>query len=152
MSDYPSEAITQLTQIIESNLPDIALIGSSLGGFYATFLAQKYHLKAVLVNPAVNPHILLNDLLGKTTNYYTGREYELTTEHIEQLKQLLVDKVSEPELFMVLLQSGDEVLDYRLAEQKYADTELIIEQGGDHSFEGFENHCESIVRFCTRDS
>ncbi len=53
---------------------------------------------------------------------------------------------------MVLLQSGDEVLDYRLAEQKYADTELIIDQGGDHSFEGFENHCESIVQFCTRDS
>ncbi len=152
LSDYPSEAIARLTHIIESKVSNIALIGSSLGGFYATFLAQKYHLKAVLVNTAVNPHILLNDFLGKTTNYYTGREYELTTEHIEQLKQLLVDKVSEPELFMVLLQSGDEVLDYRLAEQKYADTELIIEQGGDHSFEGFENHCESIVRFCTRDS
>ena len=152
LSDYPSAAISRLTQIIESRLPDdIALIGSSLGGFYATFLAQKYHLKAVLVNPAVNPHILLKDFLGKTSNYYTGREYELTIEHIEQLQQLLVDKISEPQRFMVLLQSGDEVLDYRLAQQEYADTELIIEQGGDHSFKGFENHCGSIVRFCTRE-
>lgn len=150
LSDYPLEAIIQLSNIIENNLQDLALVGSSLGGFYATFLSQKYHLKTVLINPAVNPHILLTDLLGKNTNYHTDREYELTTEHINQLKSLKVDKISEPELFMVLLQTGDEVLDYHLAEQKYQQTKLIIEQGGNHSFEDFDKYCELIYQFCLK--
>ncbi len=148
LSDYPSEAIAQLTEILHTDPSETALIGSSLGGFYATYLAQKYHLKAVLINPAVNPHILLKDLLGKNTNYYTGKEYQLTQDHIDQLKSFKVEKIIDPELFMVLLQSGDEVLDYQLAEHKYSSTQLIIEQGGNHSFEGFVNYCESIYQFC----
>ncbi len=148
LPDYPFQAIELLSQIIESsqNHP-LALIGSSLGGFYATWLASKYNLQAVLINPAVNPQELLVGLLGKNTNYHTGQEYQLTTEHIEQLKALQVSVIERVENFMVLLQTGDEVLDYRLANKKYIQSHLILEQGGSHSFEDFPLYCEEIYQF-----
>ncbi len=148
LPDYPQQAIELLSRIIESSqVQSIALVGSSLGGFYAAWLANKYNLRAVLINPAVNPQELLVDLLGKNTNYYSGREYELTREHIEQLKALQVGVIENIEKFMVLLQTGDEVLDYRLANKKYIQSHLIIEQGGNHSFEDFPLYCEEIYQF-----
>ncbi len=149
LSDYPRQAINSLSVVIEkqlNNMP-VALLGSSLGGFYATFLAEKYALKAVLVNPAVNPDELLIDYLGVNKNYHTEVEYEFTEAHIQQLRELSVAAISRPENFMVLLQTGDEVLDYHLAEKKYAATKLLIEQGGDHSFQDFDHHCEKIYSF-----
>lgn len=153
LSDQPLEAIDTLSQCIEQHIgkSQITLIGSSLGGFYATFLAQKYELKAVLVNPAVNPHELLVDYLGDNTNYYTGEEYEFTHEHIEQLQQLIIKHLKRPKELMVMLQTEDEVLDYRLAELKYSQAHLIIESGGDHSFQNFSEHCDSIYQFLCSD-
>lgn len=149
LPDFPSDAINTLSQCIEQHIKStrIALIGSSLGGFYAAWLARKYALKAVLVNPAVNPDELLIDYLGKNINYHTGEEYVFTHEHIHQLTLLNVEHLKNPQKLMVMLQTGDEVLDYRLAKIKYSDTNLIIESGGDHSFQNFEQHCENIVQF-----
>lgn len=149
LSFQPFKAISALIEGVEQhiNVDQISLIGSSLGGFYATWLAQKYDLKAVLVNPAVNPHELLVDYLGKNINYHTDAEYEFTHEHIQQLKQLVVDDLHSPKNIMVMLQTQDEVLDYRLAKLKYAKTNLMIETGGDHSFHNFAQHCEPIYHF-----
>lgn len=149
LSDLPAKAITTLDNLIKkySFSTNVALIGSSLGGFYATFLAQQYHLKAVLVNPAVNPRELLIDYLGKNKNFHTGEEYEFTTEHIVQFDEIYINKIASADNLMVLLQTGDEVLDYQLAEKKYANAYLKIEEGGDHSFQGFAQHCDGIYQF-----
>lgn len=149
LSDYPRQALNTLFQVIEKyiNSTSVALVGSSLGGFYATWLAEEYALKAVLVNPAVNPDELLLDYLGVNKNYHTDVEYEFTQMHIQQLQELVVADISKPEQLMVLLQSGDEVLDYRLAAEKYAATELLVEQGGEHSFQNFSRHCDTIYSF-----
>ncbi len=157
LSDLPSKAIKTLTGLIKQhrdsleqiNSPEIALIGSSLGGYYSTWLAQEFDLKAVLVNPAVNPQELLVNYLGKNKNYHTGEEYEFTKQHITQLNEVSVNNIISPDKLMVLLQTGDEVLDYRLAEAIYSQTHLIIEQGGDHSFQNFAQHCEKIYQFLT---
>ncbi|MCW8932592.1 MAG: esterase YqiA [Gammaproteobacteria bacterium] len=148
LSDQPSKAIQTLSHCIEHNQSKkIGFIGSSLGGFYATWLAEKYGNKAVLVNPAVNPHELLVDYLGENTNYYTGEQYEFTSEHIQQLKYLTLQQLKKPKNLLVLLQSGDEILDYRLAKKKYSEAHLNIESGGDHSFQNFELHFEKIYQF-----
>ena len=153
LSVLPSKVINTLSECIElyrkrnRNTNKIALIGSSLGGFYATWLSQLYGFRAVLVNPAVNPQELLVNYLGKNKNYHTGEEYELTSEHILQLDKITTHHLSKPQNLMVLLQKGDEVLDYRLAEEKYTETHLKIEANGDHSFQDFEQHCENIYQF-----
>lgn len=148
LSDLPSSAMSSLSALIKQHSnKHIVLIGSSLGGFYATRLAQDYHVRAVLVNPAVNPQELLLDYLGINKNYHTGEEFEFTKEHIVQLDAIMTNNISSPEQLMVLLQSGDEVLDYRLAEKKYSQTQLIVEKGGDHSFQKFEQFCERIYQF-----
>ena len=146
----PADAIEQLQQACEEIMQDyqLALIGSSLGGFYATWLAEKYNCKAVLVNPAVNPYELLEQYLGEYTNYYTGKTWLLEKKHIEQLRQLAIDTITRPERYLLMLQTGDETLNYRLAQEKYIDCPSIIEQGGDHAFTGFERHFDRILAFC----
>ncbi|WP_198262730.1 YqiA/YcfP family alpha/beta fold hydrolase [sulfur-oxidizing endosymbiont of Gigantopelta aegis] len=149
LSDQPAYAMSRLIELIENYIKQskVAVLGSSLGGFYATQLAQQYDIKATLINPAVNPQSLLINYLGKNKNYHTGEEYEFTPAHIKQLDAISCDKLNQPDNLMVMLQTGDEVLDYRLAEKKYKQTHLMIEKGGDHSFQGFSRHCEAIYQF-----
>ena len=96
----------------------ITLVGSSLGGSYATWLAEKKDLRAVLINPAVDPHVGLRAFLGPQQAYHGGASYELTEEHLRQWEKLLLTEV-RPERYLLLVETGDEVLDYRVAVKKY---------------------------------
>ncbi|ETX09411.1 hypothetical protein MUS1_08905 [Marinomonas ushuaiensis DSM 15871] len=148
LSWQPAMAIKQLEAIIEEKQSQgITLIGSSLGGFYAAYLAEKYHLNAILVNPAVQAPVLLKDHLGPQTNPYTDEEYELTLAHMKELEVLVVTEPA-PALYWLMLQEGDEVLDYREALKAFPQTNrLTHEQGGDHRFIEFERFTEEILRF-----
>jgi len=118
----PEQAISELTDDIETLLArneEVYLIGSSLGGYYATYLAEKYQLKAVLVNPAVKPYELLMDYLGLNKNIYTGEEYEISEAHMEQLKALDVLETKHAENYLLLVQTDDETLDYHQATTKF---------------------------------
>ncbi|MGB5582289.1 MAG: YqiA/YcfP family alpha/beta fold hydrolase [Gammaproteobacteria bacterium] len=126
----------------------LSLVGSSLGGFYATWLAEKYHCPAVLINPAVKPHELLKQYLGENTNYYTAERWVLNESHIRQFSELYIEKITQPQRYLLMLQTGDQTLDYREAKEKYADCPCIIEQGGTHEFEGFERYLDKILSFC----
>lgn len=143
----PNVAITQLEAIIRSN-PDVQwhFIGSSLGGYFSTYLAQKYQCKAVLINPAIKPYALLADYIGWQTNPYTNERYQVTKAHMDELKALEKQKITE-NLYQVMVQTGDEVLDYRLAADKYQNCELIVQQGGDHSFINFADMLPTIADF-----
>lgn len=146
----PAEAMNQLISWFEANQKEatIALAGSSLGGFYATYLAERFGCKAVLINPAVRPHLLLKKYLGDNTNYYTDENWVLDESHIEQFRALDVAEITHPGRYLVMLQTGDETLDYRQALEKYRGCPLVLEEGGDHSFAGFENHIAQILKFC----
>ncbi len=147
----PAKAFACLCELYESlsvNNRQVAVAGSSLGGFYATVLAQRYDCRAVLINPAVRPDVLLQQYLGLNTNYYNPETWVLDESHIRQLGELDVEYITHPERYLLLLQTGDEILDYRDALQKYRDCDVIVEQGGSHSFDGFKRHLDRILSFC----
>jgi predicted esterase YcpF (UPF0227 family) len=149
LSCVPSYAISELTALIEQNVhSNISVIGSSLGGYYATWLSDRYNLPAVLVNPAVRPYELLQDYMGRNINHYTGEEYELQPQHIEELRALDVEYISRPQQYLVMLQTGDEVLDYSQAFVKFAGSRMILEEAGDHSFQGFDRYLDTVLDFC----
>jgi predicted esterase YcpF (UPF0227 family) len=133
---------------IEKTLPDgenITLVGSSLGGFYATYFAEQYNLKAVLINPAVHAHQLITP--GYWKNELTGEETYFTPMMQEALAQMDVKYLSYPERFFLLIEKGDEVLDYRQALAFYEGARQIVLEGGDHSFTRFDDYLDAIIQF-----
>lgn len=144
----PREAIELLEGLVkERPAGDVSLIGSSLGGYYATWLAERYGNRVVLVNPAVRPYILLAQALGPQKNLYTGAGYELTREHLAELRALEVASVT-PARYLLITRTGDEVLDYREAVEKYRGCEQLVIEGGDHGFGDFERYLDRALRFC----
>jgi predicted esterase YcpF (UPF0227 family) len=125
---------------------EITLVGSSLGGFYATWLAEKHAVRAVLVNPAIDPHLDLRANLGPQRSFHGGESYELTGQHLQEWQGLFVGKV-HPERYLLLVETGDEVLDYRSAVRKYRGAMQIVVQGGDHSLASFPEHVPLILNF-----
>ena len=134
---------------IEKLAPDAStcFLGSSLGGFYATYLAEKHDARAVLVNPAIDPHIGLRAYLGPQSNLHTGEPYELTEAHLREWQRLYVPRIT-PRRYLLLVETGDEVLDYRRAVARYAGAEQRVVEGGDHSLQSFPRHLPRIVEFC----
>lgn len=148
LSWRPKQAIAELEDLIEAHLAEgVSLIGSSLGGFYAAYLAEKYRLPCIMVNPAVEAPILLQSYLGAQQNPYTGEEYVLTQAHMVELQSLIVERPTA-ELYWLMLQEGDEVLDYRAALKAFPHTaKLTLEANGDHSFVDFQRYAKEILQF-----
>ena len=153
LATSPQQAIQQLEKLIEQTKGDTSwfIIGSSLGGFFASYLSNKYKLPAVLINPAVKPYELLVDYLGEQCNPYTNITYQVTPEHMQQLKALKVNKPmldsEQKNNYLVMVQTGDEVLDYQQAVDEYQHCSMIVEQGGDHSFVHFDEKLPIIADF-----
>jgi predicted esterase YcpF (UPF0227 family) len=145
----PNEARQFLERLVEQTLEQhmLSFIGSSLGGYYATYLAEKYSGSAVLINPSVKPYETLRAYLGENKFYFDEGVWDFDETHIKQLEVMDVESITEAERYLVLLQTGDETLDYREAESKYQDSQVIIEQGGDHSFIGLERFIPHIMQF-----
>ena len=147
LSPVPYEAIAQAEAIIDDQARPLTLVGSSLGGFYATCLAEKYGLRAVLINPVVVAPIPFSEFIGTQTNLYTGESFEFTTEHIAQLRDLELPRVT-PERYLLLVETGDEVLDYRQAVARYAGCRQCVLAGGDHSFTRFADLLPQLFEYC----
>lgn len=149
LPSYPQAAAQYLVELIKPYQNDyqIGLVGSSLGGYLATWLNAQFGYRTVLINPAVKPYQLLQDLLGEQSNPYTGEHYQLEEKHIQELKALDVEHIQQSCDFWLLLQNGDEVLDYQQAVVKYQGSLQTVEEGGDHSFIGFERYLEPIIAF-----
>ena len=147
LSPVPDEAVACVENLIGQASGPVVLVGSSLGGHYANHLAEKHDLRAALINPAVNPARLWHEHLGENRNYYSGRRYTITQDHVEQLRAIDTPVLRHPGNFLLLVQTGDETLDYRLAVDKYKDSTRIIQDGGNHGFVGYEAMLPTIFEF-----
>lgn len=148
LSHWPAEAVEQLQAEIDAAQGPVTLVGSSLGGYYSTWLVEHNPgVRAVLVNPAVRPFVLLEAWLGQNTNLYTADNYELTGEHLDQLQALYCPQLQHPERYLLLVQTGDETLDYREAVDKYAASAQFVQPGGSHGFEHFEALIPALQAF-----
>ena len=148
LSPYP-RATQQVLEALVESLPSsqIGLIGSSLGGFWATWLAEKYDLRALLVNPAVRPWEFMPDYLEvDLPSYHTDDSYRLNAGHIDEIKAC-ASPVRRHANYWLLAQTGDETLDYTQAVALYEGCKQTVEAGGDHGFQGFERFLNDGIHF-----
>ena len=123
------------------------LVGSSLGGFYATCLAERHGLKAVLVNPAVLAPLSLSSYIGTQTHMYSDEPFEFTAAHIDEIRAIDAPAITHPERYWLMVETGDEVLDYRQAVERYAGARQTVLEGGDHSFTRWDDYLDPILHF-----
>jgi uncharacterized protein len=125
-----------------------AVMGSSLGGYYATWLADQKGCRAVLLNPAVYPARDLQPWVGRHPSWHQADEWvEVLPEHIDQMAELDVGPLQQPENFLTFIAQGDEVLDWREMAARYPHAGTRILPGGDHALSDFEAHLPEILRF-----
>ena len=150
LTHAPAAAIRTIAAWVERHAAAgeaLTFVGSSLGGFYATHLAEHFAARAVLVNPAVHPERDLAPWIGPQTNLHTGEAFEVTSEHFAELAALVVPRITRPERYFLLVEAGDEVLDYREAVVRYGGAWQYVHGGGDHTFTRFEAQIPAILRF-----
>lgn len=148
LSPFPHRAMAALEAAMAAIKPGpVWLVGSSMGGFYATWLAEKYRCRAVVINPAVAPWRGADHLLGEQTNYHTGEKSQFTQAHLDQLQDYAVPVLARPEDIWALVQTGDEVLDYRQAVDYYRGCKVTVEEGGDHGFQGYARFLPAMIEF-----
>ena len=149
----PEHVLRDISKLIESlPLDQGRLVGSSLGGFYATYLVAKYGCPAVLINPAMQPWQLFEDLFGieqiplKVTDSWT-----LDADQLQQLQSIADTKLKHADKILVLLQRGDEVLDYRQAQRYYNAAQpsalILTDADGNHAMDDFEEKLPFVLRF-----
>jgi len=143
----PREAIAVAQREMAAAGSPVTLVGSSLGGYYATWLAEAHGCRAVLVNPAVVPHLEAAPLLGMQTNLYTGERFEFMRAHVAELAAIEVTRITRPERYWLMVETGDEVLDYRLAVAKFAGARQTVIEGGEHGFAHWPEVLDELVRF-----
>ena len=148
----PRLAIEQAQFIYEQMIDEVGqehclVIGSSLGGYYASYLVEHYGGRAALINPAVRPYELLTDYLGENQNMYDDTRFNVTEDYIAELKALDVTQLRFPQRHLLLVKTQDETLDASQAIVKYQHGPCVIDAGGDHSYENYEERLPTILNF-----
>ena len=145
----PKEAMALALLLAERHAPDnLSIIGSSLGGFYATWLAERLDVPAVLLNPSVNPLKNLEHHVGVTTAWHSDEPFEFRREYVDELAALRVDQITKPERYYLIAATGDEVLDYRDMVAHYAGARQHVIQGSDHAISEFPHYVDDVLAFC----
>ena len=145
----PQAAMEQVMAHVQ-NWPSaqMAVMGSSLGGYYATWVAQQKHCKAVLLNPSVYPDRTLEHYIGMQTNWHNPEEaFFFRPEYIQELRDLAMHDRSAPAAQLGIFAKGDEVLDWRDMAARYPEAEQLILEGGDHAISDFDAHLSRVLDF-----
>lgn len=148
LSPDPAQAIDQIEALLATLPGPVTLLGSSLGGHYATLLAERHALPAILINPAVIEQLDLGLFIGPQTNFHTGDAFDFTPANADELLRQAAQirpAALHPERYWLLLEEGDEVLDYRQAVEHYAGARQEVYPGGDHSFSRFAELIPAII-------
>ena len=126
----------------------MAVIGSSLGGFYATVVAERTGCRAVLLNPAVDPARDLAAAVGTTTAWHSDEAFEFRPEYVDELRRVAPPaRLTRPERYLAVIAKGDEVLSWREMSERYAGCPMRLLEGGDHALSDFDDHLPAIVDF-----
>ena len=145
----PKEAMALVLTLVERYpAGQLAVIGSSLGGFYATWLAERLGCRAALLNPAVDPLTNLEKHVGVTTEYHSDKPFEFKREYIDELRALKVERITKPERYFLLAATGDEVLDYRDMVARYDGAKQHVITGSDHAISEFPQYVDEVLDFC----
>jgi predicted esterase YcpF (UPF0227 family) len=127
---------------------ELSIVGSSLGGYYATWLAERIGCRAVLLNPAIVPLQDLDKHVGVTTQFHSDEPFEFKREYIDELRALAVDPITRPERYFLIAATGDEVLDYRDMVKHYAGARQHVIDGSDHAISEFPDYLDAVLAFC----
>lgn len=127
---------------------EVTLIGSSLGGYYATWLAEQLGCRAVLLNPAVKPPRDLEQYVGVTTEYHSDQPFEFKREYIDELRSIEVAGITRPDRYFLVAATGDEVLDWREMVACYVGARQHVIRGSDHGLSDFEQVIDEVLAFC----
>ena len=129
----------------------VALIGSSLGGYYATWVAEKLGCRAVLLNPAVDPVRDLQAHIGRQPVFFSDEEIDFRPEYIDELR-ILETGVTNPERYFLIAATGDTVINYRMMVAKYYGARQKVIEGSDHELSDFAQYVDEVLSFCGIDS
>jgi predicted esterase YcpF (UPF0227 family) len=145
----PQEAMALAVALVgDTPAGQLAIVGSSLGGYYATWLAERFGCRAVVLNPAVKPLKDLDQHVGVTTAWHSDQPFEFKREYIDQLRALEVERITRPERYFLIAATGDEVLDYRDMVAHYAGARQLVVNGSDHALAEFADHVDDVLAFC----
>lgn len=145
----PKAAMELALLLAERHAPEnLAIIGSSLGGFYATWLAERLGVRAVLLNPAVDPCASLDRHVGVTTAWHSDEPFEFRREYVAELEALKVARITRPERYFLVATTGDEVLDYRDMVAHYPGARQHVIEGSDHAISEFSQYVDEVLAFC----
>ena len=132
----------------EEGFQSMAVIGSSLGGFYATWVAEKIGCNAVLLNPAVDPARDLSSYIGEQSSWHDPKEkFFFKPEFVAELNVLRAGPIKAAQNYLTIIAKGDEVLDWREMTSRYADTQMRLLEGGDHALSDFDDHLPVVLDF-----
>jgi predicted esterase YcpF (UPF0227 family) len=149
----PKAAMALAMSLVKNTQPDeLSVIGSSLGGYYATWMAERLGCRAVLLNPAVTPLRDLEKYVGVSTDYHTGQPFDFRPEYIAELGTLAVAAITRPERYFLIAATGDEVLDYRTMTAHYAGARQHVIDGSDHAISEFADYLAPVLAFCGIDA
>lgn len=126
----------------------MVVVGSSLGGFYATVLAERLGCRAVVLNPAVDPARDLTSHIGTLTSYHDlETSFEFRAEHVDELRALRPPSLAHPDRYAAVIAQGDELLDWREMTARYAGARIHLLEGSDHGLSDFERHMPFVTTF-----
>jgi len=149
LSASPAHAVKEVERLVQGLAPDrLALIGSSLGGYYATWLAERLGCRAVLLNPAIRPQDDLANHLGEQPVFFSDASIDFRREYLGELDSIDTPTITEPERYLLIAATGDTVIDYRAMMRKYSGARQIIIEGSDHELSDFADHLEDVLAFC----
>jgi uncharacterized protein len=145
----PKDAMALVLTLVERYpAAELSVVGSSLGGYYATWLAERLGCSAVLLNPAVNPLKDLEQHVGVTTAWHSDEPFEFKPAYIDELAALRVERITRPDRYFLIAATGDEVLDYRGMVAHYAGARQHVIDGSDHAIPEFEQYVDEVIAFC----
>ena len=144
----PAQAMREIMAGIAGWPHTMAVIGSSLGGFYATWVAEQKACKAVLLNPAVEPARDLKAYIGEQTAWHDASEtFFFEPAFVDELRELHAGPLKTPQHYLTVIAKGDEVLDWREMTARYAGAHIRLLEDGDHALSDFDAHLPAILEF-----
>ncbi|QWD84474.1 hypothetical protein AOC19_04665 [Polynucleobacter asymbioticus] len=144
----PKQSMDMVVKHIDQSEADhIVIIGSSLGGFYTNYLAEKYRCKGIVLNPAVYAARELEPHVGMMTAYDSEEPFDFKAEYIDQLRALQVDAISDPHCYFLIAAKGDELLDWKEMVAFYSGAQQLVLEGSDHGIADYADHLPAVIQF-----